>query len=69
MMKSPYNYFILVAVASTIVLFALDSDPFIFTLPSMIGYVLVGLMYTICIYLAISVPYYFIGLLVRMVRK
>jgi hypothetical protein len=68
-MKSTYYYFLFVAVASTLVLFALDSDPYIFTLPSIIGYIVVGFMYTMCIYLALSVPYYFIRLLMRMVRK
>jgi hypothetical protein len=68
-MKSTYYYFMLVAVVSTLVLFALDSDPFIFTLPSMLGYLIVGFLYTMCIYLALSVPYYFIRLVAKMVRK
>lgn len=52
-MKKHVSLILLAAVLLTTILFSLDKGPFLFTLPSIIGYFVVGSLYTAGIFLSL----------------
>lgn len=53
-----YKKIFLLSVLITVVLFSLDKGPWLFTIPSIIGYIVTGSIYTAAIFL-ISMTLYF----------
>jgi|GEM_PF-3545388 len=60
-----YKKIFFLSVLITVVLFSFDEGPWLFTIPSIIGYIIVGSIYTAAIFL-ISMTLYFV---VKFVQK
>lgn len=65
-MYKPYKIIFLVSTILTIFIFSLDRGPWMFTLPSIIGYIVVGSLYIAGITITLSAIYFILNLLTKL---
>lgn len=68
-MHKPYFITLIAATVITAILFLLDSDPYNFEWRSIVGYVVVGVLYITAIWLVLSAVYWIAGRIVKVTGK